>query len=631
MQRAHSINISSLSMIRRASIAVPQEVETFKKRVSSLSKEEKPDRCIHYFMKHFDSLSDSKLQTYGISSETARLVRHAWTFIDEYLSDMQKAIQIFQFLNSAIRIYLSAARTDQCFFKIIIRIAQTDDNDMIEAAIPFIQSALLKNELQKVFFSGQNLSSIWSNVFVKNINACLNLGPIFNSFASSYSITDVTVLLQLCEKVIEDLENNAVDPSSASSAFLFLGYMIRNTNTGDFLPSILERIREISLEVDNFQFFEPFIMAPTSDPPAIWSAIDSILADPQLPLELIESALLAIHNTGVPPSPEVFSFNSFIPRMFELDDNLQKKLFDVIGQSEKETKADFFYYVMPLSQSGINTEYLEKVSNGIIWGDFLLENIIQKFFIEPGLEEIQLCLVSDSHVFDIASDFIAQLPKFTPCATDLFNIFSELVLSGEETIEPLLKLMMMKADPSLYMNEIIANISMAYENDAIMNIYSEVCLNVLNFTEVFLQTENALESIPFFCEKSSGLDFLAALVVDGPIPKIDDFFSEHYHETTLNRLNREELTKLINGLSQNPQKRRLPQQQTIGSQSRLQNILRNTIINNQQHGFMRIPSLCPYIENIILETPVDQYIQSNYLIFTSFVRFHSNFCEKNVY
>ncbi|KAK8875723.1 hypothetical protein M9Y10_005898 [Tritrichomonas musculus] len=579
IQRPQSISAVGRSANRRQSIfeRIPPEVDQFIQSVSSLGKDERPDKCIKLFMKNLNPINDAKLKSYNVSNEVGRIIRHIWVYIDEYLSDQSKASTIFQFLDSGMRVYNSMPRTDQCIFRIIMRTAHTNDQELIEAITSFVQSSLQKPELQKLFFSGTQLSQIWSNIFFDNTIACTYLGPIFNNAATTFVVSDVSQLDNFLEAVIGDLDK--MDLSCASSGLLFVGRMIQHVNTGDFLPSILPTVRDMALNLDNYDFLEPFIFAPTSDPPAIWAAIDSLCADPNLSIELLESALSAIHSTKQSPSSEVFSFSCFMPRILEMSDSMVKMLFEVIQNSDKETKADLFCFVMPLSQSGINTTYLEKVSAGIIWGDDLLESILQKFFIEPGIDEIQLCLSSDEHVLNISKEFISQISYDSQSTPQLFDIFSTLVNNGDDVVSPLLNTLMARTNPELYMPILIAQISENEINENLISIYTKVCTQVDKFTASFL-AENGTELIPVLCEYKWGINFLVALVVNGPIPQIDDYIFENFKDLKISEFNRDELIKLMNGVPQ----------------------------DSSYPGYMRIPSLCAFIDDVPLNTPIDQYV-----------------------
>lgn len=579
LQRPGSL-ISPRQGVRRQSIfdRIPGEVNQFIQMVSELGKDEKPDKCIHFFLKNFEKMDDQKLQSYNLISEVSRVSRHIYSHFDDYVKDIKTIKIVYQFLLSIMRIYSSSPRFDQSLFKIIVRTAQSNDESILNLSVPFIQNCFSKPDFLKYAFCGIQLAVVWRNIFIKHEQTCSVLGPICVQSASNYTINELSTLEEFCQKVLEDFDNNTLLPTWAPFSLLFLGYIIQTINTGDFLPSILQGVREMALQLNSFQFLGPFITAPTNDPPAIWAAIDSICADPDLPIASLISCMIAIHNTKISPSPEVFSFNSFIPRMNEMNDSNQKMLFEIISNSFTETKADFFCYVMPLSQSGINTKYLESISQGVVWGDELIELIITKFFIETDLEELRLCLTSDEHVFNIAADFLDQLPVHSPNSLKLFEIFSSLMNEPESDLTSLFATILLKSHPSSYMQGLIKQIREGTINDDFYGLYTSICLKVDGFTDAFLK-EKGIDLLPILCETSTGVDFLTALVVDGPINEIDDYIYEHFNELAISKLNREQLIKIMNGIPK----------------------------DCEYTGYIRIPSLCAFIDNVPLNTPIDQY------------------------
>ncbi|OHT13650.1 Beige/BEACH domain containing protein [Tritrichomonas foetus] len=616
---ASGISIPSISLsIRNSKKDVPSSVSEFKKIVNEQTKEKPPDKCINYYMKEFDNIKTSKLQKYGIYGDLAKIIRYSNIFIDYYFEDISKASKLLSFLNSSLRIFISARRTDKSLFKIVIKIAQTNDEQILHCAAPFVQSCLMKKELLTLFFRQQQLVLIWSNIFILHQNTNQIIGPIINCFFSNLDnnsntaaipdsssssnipnsqieikssikiIDDVSQIIQFLDKVYDDFNSNNIEPILASNAFLFLGLMIKSIYTGDFLPSILEFIQQMANFLDNFDFFEPFIVAPTSDPPSIWAAIDAICADPDISIDLLNSALNAIHKSDIPPCPEVFSFNSFIPRMSEISDEMQKMLFEVIEKSEIETKADFLCYVMPLSQTNINTKYLLDLYKNMTWTDVLIDTIIEKFLIEPGFEEVELCLCSDENIFLIAYSFIKQIPKDTQNAKNLFTLFTCIVSDSNfnsDSIQNILSLFyefLVQVNPEHYMKDLISLISNGAD-EQLIKTFSAACLNNLQFTQTFIKY-NGVQQLKQFFNSTTGLDFIAAVVVDGPYKEIDEYVFELFdhkdEDEILPKFDKKQIFNLMMGLPQ----------------------------GSNETGLLRIPALCVFIEDVPLFSPHDIYI-----------------------
>ncbi|OHT15288.1 hypothetical protein TRFO_14189 [Tritrichomonas foetus] len=581
-QRVSSLNMGPVSLGRRQSArSVPNEVTNFKQMVGDLKKDDSPDHCIAFFMTHFGGKSDRELSEYGISGELGRLIRHLSHFFDLYTADQLLIERAISFLIIAVQHYQSTSRTETALFRIIIKISQTNDNNIIEAASSFVQMCLNKPDLLEFLFSGTQLSSLWTNIFIENDIACLYLGTILNAAASNFQVKELNNISSFLEKVMNDLNEGKIDQNNASISLLFLSYIVKTINTGDFLPSIFPIICDLAPFCENLTFFEPLLVAPTSDQPAVWAALDAICYNPELNIELLQSSLIAIHNCGIPADPEVFSFNSFISRMVELDNSYQSMLFDVLKNSKKETRADFLCWVMPLSQTGVSTKDLLE----IVDYDFgpLLDNIILKFLIEPELDEVQLCLVSDTNFFQITEILINQISRESENIPLLFEKFSNLMIDGDSSnyiIAPLLVALMMKANTHLYIDNLVGLIRSGLANDELIKTFSEISLKIHDFNDLFLFTMKGYELIDLIVETEAGLDFLACLVTDGPFQEVDDFIFEHFHETSLSKYEEKFLINLMMGLPH----------------------------DSQKSGFLRIPSLCAFVKNPPLRTPYDQYI-----------------------
>ena len=129
-------------------------VQKFQKLVSNLKKEEPPDQCIKFYMENFYNLKQNRLNDLPIQTDVFRVVRHLQYYIDKYIEDVNLAITAYHFLNSVMSIYASTTRTDAAFFSLFIKASETENVQIIEAALPYINSCLQFSELISLFFSG---------------------------------------------------------------------------------------------------------------------------------------------------------------------------------------------------------------------------------------------------------------------------------------------------------------------------------------------------------------------------------------------------------------------------------------------------------------------------------------------
>ncbi|OHT04800.1 Beige/BEACH domain containing protein [Tritrichomonas foetus] len=595
-QHVSSLSAGPVSLGRRLSIkGASQEVTTFKSMVSDLTKDENPDKCIKFFIKHIGLKSQKEIGDSEISNEISRIIRHIQSNFDFYLINEKKLEKVFSFMNIALCAYTSNSRTDSSLYKILIKILQTNDEGIISSASSVVQHLVKRKELLDSLFVGSRLATIWQNCFIENDIAYLYIAPILNQAVSTYEfpleketnetnsknddheISLIEKITPFMEQVTYDFNDGKIEPHALSVSMTFIGNIVKNINTGDFLPNLFPFISEIAPMSESLSFFEPLINCKTSDPPAVWAVLDAICFIPDLRIELLESALSAINNSGIPPDPEVFSFNSFIPKIIIMSDEYQEMLFSVLKKSKIATKADFLCWVMPLSRTSVSTQFLFDLISEIKFGS-IIENVIEKFLIEPEIDEIQLCLDSDKNFQNIVVILINQITKDSPNAQLLFERFKLLIDQNDEIATHLLELLLNKVSPASYMDYLIETINNGV-SDNILNIYTKIALNNLLFNEIFLD-RNGVDSIPAIVESTAGLDFLAALVVDGPYDIVDDFIFENFKETSLMNYSQHSLIDLMMGIPQGSMKK----------------------------GFLRIPSLCAFVQNIPLLTPYDQYI-----------------------
>ena len=559
----------------------PPEVQEFKKMCSGMSKnDDDPEQCMIFCLEQFESKPMELILEAHLDSDICKIIRHFSHNTEKYLSDPTKAEMAFNFLNFAIRFYVANPRNDTALYRIIVKVAQTNDQSLVEMVLNFTQESFAKQPFTDFIFQGVQLEVLWTNVFVKNPVAGPLMSPIVNMAASQYKFADVEKVQQMLLKSMNDFNELTIAPEMLSNALLFVGYVIRDINTGDYLPNLLPLINEWATSLDTLAFLEPMIAAETSDPPAIWAAIDAICANEELPLNLLESALMAIYNSGAAPCPDpsIFSFNSFVPRILELSEHMQKTLFETIARSDVATVADFFCSVQPLSQTGVSTEFLWQVATGISWG-LHVEPVLKYLIIDTEMEEVQLDLDSDEYFYKMVLNFIDQLSPQSTIVTELADRSYEMAKEADEKAANILRLTLERALPSSYMPRILSILESEEVPDNMLRLFATVASKVSSFNSIFFKSGGA-ERIGKIVQTEAGLDFLAALVCDGPVAVVDDYISKHYNDLPFGNYTPEQLTKVMMGVPQ----------------------------SSRRNGFMRIPSLCHYVQDFPLVTPFDRYV-----------------------
>lgn len=566
--------------VRQQPVAQPPDVQEFKKMCSTLAKNEDPEQCMRFCLDKLESKPVEMMLELHVDADICRVVRHFSHNTDKYLSNSAKAEMAFNFLNFAIHYYVPNTRNDSALYRIIVKVAQTNDQSLVEMVLNFTQESFAKPTFVEFIFQGAQMEVLWSNLFVKNPVAGALMSPIVNMAASQYKFVDVSKVQQMLVRSMTDFNDLTISPEMLSNSLLFVGYVIRNIDTGDYLPNLLPLINDWATSLDTLSFLEPMIFAKTSDPPAIWAAIDAICANETLPLDLLESALMAIYNSGaIPcPDPSIFSFNSFVPRIVELSEYMQKTLFETIARCEIPTIADFFCSVQPLSQTGVSTEFLWQVSAGLSWGTHL-DVVVKYMLIDTDLEEVQLDLSSDEHFYRMALGFIEQMGAQTTIVIELIDRLYELAKEGDEKAEAIFRRALERITPGSYMGRIIQILGGEDVPDNVMRIFTAVSGSVLAFNQTFFKA-GGVEKIGKIAGTTAGLDFLASLVCDGPVQVVDDYISKHFDDLPFVNCTKEQLIKLMMGVSQ----------------------------NSTKPGFLRIPSLAHYVQDFPIMTPFDRYV-----------------------
>lgn len=584
IQRASSLSLGPASMGRRnSSHNFTQQVASFKKMVNDLKKDESPSKCIDFFLTNFANKTDKQLTALNINIEVTKVIRHIQSNFELILNDKTLLENVFYFLNSSMRIYYSSAKSDAAVFNIFHRIIQTNDENVIAAASCFVRICTKNANLLNYFFSGEQLVILWSLCYIESPIAFMYYAPLFNEASLTFTPKDGESVELFTEKVLDDFNDGLVVPQNFSVSTFFAASVVCKVNTGNFLIDLLPLITDLAPSGENMAFFEPLLKAKTSKPDEVWKTLYSILEQNDINITLLESALQAIKNTKIIPDPRIFSYSMFIPRFIELSEDSQKLLFELLKQSNDETKADFLCFVMPLSQTGISTEMLSNMIEGATFNKDI-EELLDRFIIEQDKDEVDICLSSDKYFCNIVEKLVCQMPSTSPRIEQLFSIFFEVYEQGEDQednpVTNIIRTLLKNANPKNYMQSIFETLKLDI-SEKWLKLLTEISQKVEIFNEIFFEM-NGAEFVSNIVETKTGLDFLASLAVDGPYESLDEYLFKHFKETKLPTYGDKALINLMMGIPQD-----------------------SALI-----GFLRIPSLCAFVQNVPLRTPYDRYIYS---------------------
>lgn len=560
---------------------LPKEIIDFKKLVSEVHHNDPPIKCIDYYLQKISNISEKQIFNYELQNDIAKIIRHIQSSFEAFIKSQDLLEMCFSFLTSAMRTYVSSQRTDTAIFHIVCKIIQTNDKVVLSISNTFIELCLKEIELVDLFLTGDQLISIWSSCFISNYIAYQYYSSLFASAASHHKTKDLKSIEDFLDVVTNDFGENRINSKNLSMSMLFLGYIIRNVDTKNFLPCFFPQISELAPNSESLYFFEPLFTARTSEPTAVWSSLNDICSQKDLKIDLIESALEAISDSHSIPLPNVFTFTPFISRYKELKQESKEILFEILKKSDTSTKIDFLCSSMPLSQTGIDLELLEEVYENVEYGD-RIDEVFCALLLDQQQEEVELCFRSNDSFFRIIEHTLDQIVPQSTQSIKLFTFFIHLVNDGLSFITHLIEQLLTKVDPDIYMTKLIDTIDQGI-SDKIFNIYRSASLEILSFNQIFFQN-NGVKLIPKIVKAIGGLNFLAALVVDGPLEIVDDFIYEHFNETDLSKYDNNTLIHLMLGIHQNAPK---------------------------ESGFLRIPSLCAFVQNVPLNSPYDQYVFSS--------------------
>ena len=553
---------------------LPAPVSQFKSYVSEVGTPEKLKIAMKYYIDTIAPEKEKFSDTYKIFNDLGAVIQKIEPLSKNFFNSNEDTDLMFKFLEESFKYYRNNKKTNKAIFSIIMNVTKKDDTQILKSGTSFLQTALDSQIFYPYMFTLEPLAQTFQNCFCFNPNTILYYGPLILSATSSKVFTNIANLTQFMEKVKELLNDGNIEPKSSLSALTFIGLIVRHLDTGNFLPEILPYIIEIAPLCDSLSFFRYYLQSPTNKIGAVWQALTAILSDLNMTKELLNSAIIAIDQSGKVPQSKDFSIKPFVQRFNDFTKDQQNLVYAFVRKCPPDIKADFISSSMPLSQTKVDVKFISEISHdtGIVP---YIPSILSNFVIKPDISEFETCDIS---IFEIIGLLIKQTDDSYQPSQQLFDSIMQISIHcWNDKICSVLDSIFIKMNAETFMPSLVKYLKAGLDDPILKWLCSSV--NFSRFLYYFLENDGA-STFPQLMKTAQGRDLIARLAYFRPNDAVNDFFVKNPPTD----LSEHEIDLLMHGLPHNVNK------------------------EDECDGYLCIPSLIPYVSSFSLKTPLEKYI-----------------------
>ncbi|OHS93791.1 hypothetical protein TRFO_02298 [Tritrichomonas foetus] len=557
---------------RPTATTIPPEVSKYKSLVSDLYDVEKVEIAMKFYNDEISKTPKIYPDEFKISSNTGLVIRSIEKHANLFFNSQDKTELLFKFLERSFKYYKGNKKTNSSIFSIIIKTTEKDDPQILKYGSEFLQTALENTLFYTYMFTKERLAKVFQNCFCFFPNTILFYGPLILSATSRRVFTNISNLTQFMEVVTNLLHDGNLEPKSSLSAFTFIGLIIRSLDTGNFLPEILPYIVELAPLCDSLIFYQHFLNAPISNKHIVWKSLHDILIDSHITTELMNTAIIAIDQSGAVPPAENFTLKPFLQKYGTFTKDQQKLLLNFVKKCPNEIKADFISSSMPISKTKIDANVLLEICKNTNFGG-LIPTILENFVVKPDFSEFETC---GGGVFEVIQHLIKHSNDDFQPSVGLFEATMKIAINNWNNVTSIiLDCIFLKMNAATFMPSLISFLKNGLPEPILEWLSQSLFFHC--FVHCFLENDGG-STFPTLMKTKRGRDLIARLAYLRPNDTIENYFVQN---PPLD-LSEKEIDLLMHGLPHDAE--------------------------DISNGYLCIPSLIPFVSSFTLKTPLEKFI-----------------------
>ncbi|OHT12749.1 hypothetical protein TRFO_17292 [Tritrichomonas foetus] len=552
------------------------DVKQFKMLVQKSKTDDEIINCFQFYDQQFGSIPiDEEIDSIGLERYINDFAKIFIPYFSKNLEISETQNKYFLFLERVIKINQFDKELIKMLTDFLIHLLSIDDSETINNSLSFLERALSNEMIAQILFNPLKIAEIYKLCFRKKK---LPFSQLFLNRIKNFTFKNVENhdnLFKASLDIFNDekiFEENEFDYEKALD---FIGYVIKDVKSTEFLESFLPLIPKFMFSLNSLDFYKNYLLSSNV------SAFQSLsnFCKEEISSDLLTSALSILFETKNSPLITNFSFDVFIIRAKSIPKHQQHELFEILVKFDIESRVNFIFLGIPPWKFGFDSFVLLSLIKTINVQNHI-ENIFNELIFQTNLDELYLNLNEDIGVQEILIFLCENV--LSEQIGKAVKLFINLSYKKCAIVIKCLEILLPKSKPNWIVPSLIDELTKKEVCDEVYSLFTKLALLNDDFVQEFLK--KGVSALLFAIETIPSVDFLSAIVCNGPYQIIDDFIFHNFEKTNLVKLSQNELKALMMGLPH----------------------------DSQSFGLLRIPSLSKYVSNIELISPFDKYIYGKY-------------------
>ncbi|EAX85401.1 Beige/BEACH domain containing protein, partial [Trichomonas vaginalis G3] len=554
------------------------DVRQFRKMVEKLNPFDQTDDIVEFFTERFKKYNEEQLIELEIEKETTKLIDVFSTSFLSHMADITVRLQGLEFLVQSCQLYDYTLSEENRLILIVSEIANSNDSKIINTSMKFVEKITSLSKFYPMFFTGDNLCTIWNSIFVSNVTPSQMFGPLFIKASKNYVPPNIQSIQKFLDKATGTFETKSLKPELQPRAIEFIGAVIYQIDTKEFVKNFFVHIKDDLSHLGDYQSVHNLLIAKSTDDTTIWLLFNEIFQQEGTSREMLLNALKTVHRIREHEQCHNFDLTPYVKICAELDKEYQRYLFETAQYYSIEVRISIFKETFPPWVTHVDSEMLAIMVTGSDWEGHYdeLASMIREHSDFPTLYEK---IIEDRFVNEICSYIFLHVSQDWADSYDCIKAGLDTTLHESDRSLKTIEAIATNVNPELYVEVLVEYLKQSKVNALVFNTFGQVAYKRKDFVKAFVH-HKGLETLTKHLGIVPCLDFIALLASDGPHEAIDQFISQNdFHD-----LDTYAICRLMCGL---------PQTAT-------------------ELAVIRIPALCKYVDPN-LETIYDKYVFGKYV------------------
>ena len=488
--------------------------------------------------------------------------------IPYFVANMKETEPDFVFMRDCVNLFRATKQFDKTWLQVfgfVKNYVLVHCGELTEQSIEFSRDLFEDPSFEQTLCAPDFIGDVFDLFFVQ-VDGLISDLIIENCVVVSDKNYDFSAFY---ERVLSAFRNREV--KNFEKSMHFIATVCSFLKDEKFIETFLSAVADDCLQLDSFGFIAKLL---DTNLDVCWKFLERELQSPLMKKQVLNDLVTILYDRRNTSKGKEFNYTLFAPRISCI--LRQRVLAECVSVQDESQRIEFLLSVMPLWETGMKPVcfrcLLETVENV---DDFML-SIVSK----GSREQLASAVNSDENIEKTMSYILKQLTQEFPSWQ---TVISDVLYWANNNVSGSVSWLKTVTHVSHAQHLAKSFIELAKCETVcglIWNSMAKMCISSTEFVEVLLS--DRFEVLLLQLKSTESLDFLAALVCNGPYEAIDLFVESH--PDIFAQFTEKQLRQMMMGLPQ----------------------------ESDSYGILRIPSLCKVVQEYQLRTPFDKFVYGKF-------------------